>query len=232
MRRFQAIVAKEWKDARKNPQILLMAGMPLMFAFIFSKIGENQMDTSIFSILLALSMTGAFVQANMVCEEKEKHTLRVLMLSPASPAEVLLGKSLLTALLTSVVIVVCVLLGGVPSVHVGYISLLSLLSLVVFIAFGTVIGLLSRTVSESSIVGLPVLLIFVMGPVFGPIIGAGPVTAVVGILPTQHFILAVGDLAKGGGWTEIRLQLLNIAVWAVVSIVLCLFVYRKKRFDE
>ncbi|WP_409343820.1 ABC transporter permease [Paenibacillus sp. MBLB4367] len=110
MKRFQAIVAKEWKDTLKNPQILLMAAMPVMFAFLFSKMDDGK-DLSVmsFPILLALSMTGSFVQANMISEEKEKHTLRVLMLSPASTSEVLLSKSALTTLITFIVIVASVL---------------------------------------------------------------------------------------------------------------------------
>ena len=51
---------------------------------------------------MALVMVGGFVQAMLIAEEKEKHTLRVLMLSPASSVEVFLGKSLLTAGLITV----------------------------------------------------------------------------------------------------------------------------------
>ena len=47
--------------------------------------------------LMAFLFVAGFVQSMVIAEEKEKHTLRVLMLSPASSVEVLIGKSILTA---------------------------------------------------------------------------------------------------------------------------------------
>ncbi|VTR26053.1 Uncharacterised protein [Actinobacillus pleuropneumoniae] len=76
MKRLQAIINKEWKDSIRNPQILLMMGMPIMFAFLFSKMGSggtkgDDMMILSFPILLALSMTGAFVLAMMVRKRRK-----------------------------------------------------------------------------------------------------------------------------------------------------------------
>lgn len=64
MKRFQAIVIKEWKDGAKNPQILLMAALPIEFAIIFGKMDGDRLILISYPILMALSMTGAFLQAN------------------------------------------------------------------------------------------------------------------------------------------------------------------------
>jgi ABC-2 type transport system permease protein len=48
----------------------------------------------IVTLVMALSMNGALVVPLLVVEEKEKHTLQALLLSPARPAEVAAGKAL------------------------------------------------------------------------------------------------------------------------------------------
>ncbi|MCM3260976.1 ABC transporter permease [Paenibacillus lautus] len=237
MKRLQAIINKEWKDSIRNPQILLMMGMPIMFAFLFSKMGSggtkgDDMMILSFPILLALSMTGAFVLAMMVAEEKEKHTLRVLMLSPASTTEILMGKSFLTFVLTLIAVIASVAVSEVPEVNWGIPSLLILVSLVMFIALGLIIGLMSRTVQESSIIGLPVLIVFVMGPMFAPMLGNEWIMSIVDYLPTQKFIDVMGSVSQGAAISEMTQDLLICAGWTVISIVAATAVYSRKRFDR
>jgi len=54
-------------------------------------------------LVMALAMTGAFVVPLLLVEEKEKHTLEFLLVSPAGPAEVVAGKAL-TGLVYSLLI--------------------------------------------------------------------------------------------------------------------------------
>ncbi|TCZ71069.1 ABC transporter permease [Paenibacillus albiflavus] len=232
MRRFQAIVGKEWKDAAKNPQVLLMVGMPIFFAFLFSKMGQNSMAGLASSILMALVMSGAFIQGMTVAEEKEKHTLRVLMLSPATATEILMGKSCLTAIYTLISIVLSIFVSGATLTNIPALALMIALLLIIFIALGTIIGLLSRTVSESSIVGLPVLLLFIMGPLFAPALKVDLLTTIVSYLPSDHFIKAMLELVSGGSFGDISANLINMGIWVVVSLVLAAIVYSRKRFDK
>ncbi|PJN51459.1 hypothetical protein PAEVO_45510 [Paenibacillus sp. GM2FR] len=237
MKRLQAIINKEWKDSIRNPQILLMMGMPILFAFLFSRMGANgttgdDMMILSFPILLALSMTGAFVLAMMVAEEKEKQTLRVLMLSPASTTEILMGKSFLTFVLTVIAVIASVAVSEVPEVSWGIPSLLILISLIMFIALGLIIGLMSRTVQESSIIGVPVLIIFVMAPMFAPMLDSEFMMSFVNYLPTQKFIDIMGGVSAGVTMGEITSDLLICVAWMVVSIVAAVAVYSRKRFDK
>ncbi|MEC0309311.1 ABC transporter permease [Paenibacillus lautus] len=238
MKRLQAIINKEWKDSIRNPQILLMMGMPILFAFLFSRMGANGGTTGddmmilSFPILLALSMTGAFVLAMMVAEEKEKHTLRVLMLSPASTTEILMGKSFLTFVLTLIAVIASVAVSEVPEVSWGIPSLLILISLIMFIALGLIIGLMSRNVQESSIIGLPVLIIFVMGPMFAPMLDSEFMMSFVNYLPTQKFIDVMGSVSRGEAVGVMTKDLLICAGWMVISIAAAAAVYSRKRFDK
>ncbi|WP_020617328.1 ABC transporter permease [Paenibacillus daejeonensis] len=234
MRRFRAMVTKEWKDATRNPQILLNAGMPILLAVLFGQRGFEPGDLAYLSmpVLIAISVTGAFVQANMIAEEKEKHTLRALMLSPASKLEVLAGKSATTSLFALIVCAICVLVSGIPPVHLGYVLLLSFLLLLIFMALGTIIGLIARTASESSIVGLPILLVFVFGPIFVPDFDLPALMEFVHWLPSYQFVLAFTELLQDGGLRQIAGYLFYLLAWAAGTGVLSLLIYSRKRFDK
>lgn len=237
MKRFQAIVQKEWKDSIRNPQVLTMTAFPIVFAFLFARMGTDRSVSEdilmlSFPILMALSMTGSFVLAMMIAEEKEKHTLRALMLSPASTLEIMLGKSFLTAVLTVVAIVFSIMAGELPSVPAGILSLFILINLIMFMAIGLIIGLLSRTVQESSIIGLPVLLIFVMAPMFAPMLNNELLIQVVSILPTQKFMDMMNSMAMGQGMRELSGDLMISILWMAVSIAAATVMYRRRRFDN
>ncbi|MFF2092196.1 ABC transporter permease [Paenibacillus sp. NPDC058174] len=236
LNRLLAIAGKEWKDSVKNPQILLMAGMPIVFSILMkgqSSLSEgNTLDRFTVPVMIAIAVVGAFVQALMISEEKEKNTLRALMLSPASPVEVLLGKSAMTTVYTIAVMIVCMLITGIPAINIGYLVLFILLLLVIFMALGTSIGLISRTASETSIVGLPILLFFVFGPIFAPGLKVSFVMDVIGFIPSYHFMEGLSSIAQDEGMGELWLSLGNLLVWVVLSTLLVLFIYRGKRFDK
>lgn len=234
MRRFRAMVTKEWKDGIRNPHILLNAGMPILLAVLFSQQEVEPGDRTFLAIpiLIAISITGAFVQATMIAEEKEKNTLRSLMLSPASKLEVLAGKSATTTLFSLLVIAACIAISGLPDVPVLYLSLLIVLLLLIFLALGTIIGLFARTASESSIVGLPILLLFIFGPIFVPDLNLPALMTIISWLPSHQFVVAIAELTQGGGAGQIAGHLLNLVIWMIVAGALCLFIYGKRRFDK
>ena len=168
----------------------------------------------------------------MIAEEKEKHTLRALMLSPAGTLEILLGKSFLTAVFTVVAILFSIMASAIPGVPAGILALFILINLIMFIAIGLMIGLLSRTVQESSIIGLPVLLIFVMAPMFAPMLNNELLIQVVSILPTQKFMDMMDSMAMGQGLQEIGGGLMISILWMIASIVASAVIYSRRRFDN
>ncbi|MCM3338573.1 ABC transporter permease [Paenibacillus sp. MER TA 81-3] len=231
MKRVSAIIQKEWKDSSKNPVLLLTAVIPVIFAFLFRS--EQSVGASVLTMPMnmALSITGAFVQAMMVAEEKEKHTLRVLMLSPAKPIEVLLGKSAISAIMTVSAVILSILIANTPSINLVSFLLLLIPNIVMYLALGTLIGLMSRTSMETSFLGMPLLLIFLMGPMFGALLNSEAVNIAIGYLPTEQMAAACDILWNGGSLTDIWSHIGVTFIWAVASVLLCIIVYRAKRYD-
>lgn len=231
MRRFSAMFRKELQDFKTNSQTLIMLLMPLVFSVLFSR-SDNMREVGANSLTaMALVMVGGFVQAMLIAEEKEKNTLRVLMLSPASPIEVLIGKSSLTGMITVAICFINLLILGKLEGNFALLLLIFVLGMLIFNLIGTCIGLLAQNVPQTSTIGLPILMIFLFGDLIGMFVKNEVVTKIIDYLPTRHIGVAVSSVIKGGGFSAITSNLLNIIIWLVAVLVITLFVYRKKQMD-
>lgn len=230
-KRVNAIFIKDWKDLQRNSYIIFTLAFPLVFAALLGRIGEENAVFSTYPINLALLIAGAFIQAAMVAEEKEKNTLRGLLLSPASIAEIFVGKSALSAVMTIVVIIGSIFLSDykVPSPPLFALSVL--LGLVFYLATGTILGLLSRTVMETSIIGMPVLVVFGMGSILKAMVENETLLKIIDYLPNEQLNTIWAGLSNGDSFSGIIENILVLFVWAAVSIVITVVIYRKRRID-
>ncbi len=71
MRRVSAIFRKEIQDFKTNSQVLLMAFLPIILSFLFSRFGVGKEMLGITTITAFLFVAG-FVQSMVIAEEKEK----------------------------------------------------------------------------------------------------------------------------------------------------------------
>lgn len=212
--------------------LLITAALPLIFSFMFSNGSiEDGATILMMPINMALLITCLFVQSMIVAEEKEKHTLRVLMLSPAKPIEVLLGKSAISVFLTLCALIVTFLIARTPGLPLIGLGMLIVPSLIMYVAFGTLTGLLSRTMMETSFVGMPLMIVFLMGPTFSNIFNSSLVDTIVTYLPTSQLSAAAQKLWDGQGVSSILIHTGIITIWMAAAIIITLIVYRSKRYD-
>ncbi|NWK71544.1 ABC transporter permease [Bacillus paramycoides] len=230
MRRVSAIFRKEVQDFKSNSQVLLMASLPIIFAFIFSRFGQGSAGVSIITLTSFLFVAG-FVQSMVIAEEKEKHTLRVLMLSPASSVEVLLGKSILIACLTLIICIVNLFILDQLSGNLLLLGLIMLCGTILFIVIGTVIGLLAESVPQTSLIGMPILMTMYLAVQFEPMVENKVIKTMIEYLPTSHMAKAINSLVDGAGFSSISGHMLNVGIWLVISLAACLIVYKKKQLD-
>ncbi|HFJ9283135.1 TPA: ABC transporter permease [Bacillus toyonensis] len=230
MRRVSAIFRKEVQDFKTNSQVLLMASLPIIFAFIFSRFGEERMGVGIITLMAFLFVAG-FVQSMVIAEEKEKHTLRVLMLSPASSVEVLLGKSILTACLTLGICIVNLFILDQFGGNLLLLGFIFLCGTILFIVIGTMIGLLAESVPQTSLIGMPILMTMYLAVQFEPMVENKVIKTMIEYLPTSHIAKAINSLVEGAGFSSISGHVLNVGVWLILSLIACLIVYKKKQMD-
>ncbi len=231
IKRVNAIFIKDWKDLQRNSYVIFTLAIPLVFAAWLGRIGEDNVAMSTYPINLALVIAGAFIQAAMVAEEKEKNTLRGLLLSPASTLEILVGKSSLSAVMTIVIIIGSIFLSGYEVPSILFFSISLLLGLIFYLAIGTILGLLSRTVMETSIIGMPVLILFGMSSMFKLMVENETLLKIIDYLPSEQLSAIWFDLSNGEGFSEIIENMLVLLLWAAVSIVITVIIYKKRRVD-
>ncbi|GAF63336.1 ABC transporter permease protein [Bacillus sp. TS-2] len=229
MKRIQAILVKDYKDLMKNSYMLTTVIIPIFFAYMFSR-GEI-IDTTLLALTLTLCLVvvGSFIQAGMIAEEKEKNTLRGLLLSPLNTAEIFIGKSLLSVLMSIVVIMICIFISGFKVPEQWWFFVLGTgINLIFFISVGTILGLLSRTVMETSVLGLPVMLLLGMSSFATQLFPIGNLDRILNFFPEPRFALLITALNEG---TSVIEHLLILGLWAFVSIILCVIIFKRRRFD-
>lgn len=231
MRRFSAIVRKEMYDAGKNSQVVIMALLPILLAVFYSNMDSVKEFFAGFTIAMTLTMVGSYVQAIIIAEEKEKHTLRVLMLSPAKPLEVILGKSVLTVFFVLASSFISLVILDTFKGNIGMLVIILLIGTLLCVVLGTIVGLLSQNIAQTSILGLPIFLMFTLGPMLQEMVKNEFVIKVVSFLPTSHIMEALQKVIKGKGFVAIQEHLLNNIIWTICLIILCIIVYKKKQMD-
>jgi len=231
LKRVNAILLKDWKDLLKNSYIIFTLAFPLIFAVILGKV-ESEGPQTTFLINFALVISGCFVQAAMIAEEKEKNTLRGLLLSPASTLEVLVGKSSLSAIVTIIVIIGSILLSGFEPPSIFLFSLNVFLCLIIYITLGTLLGLFSRNVMETTIIGMPVLMIFGVGSLLQNVVDSKILLKIISFLPNEQSDIILSELNKNGGFNDVMNNLLILVVWVVIMLAVTFYTYGKRRFDK
>jgi ABC-2 type transport system permease protein len=231
IKRVSAIVRKEYMDLMKNYQMAIMGIVPIILAVVYSKM--NIMEPGALAsmlIMMTLIMVPTTIQANMIAEEKEKDTLRGLMLSPANVAEVLTGKSFITIVYTAAVCVACLFIIEVQ-VNALFMALVILVGIISFICIGTFVGLMVNSVSVMNTILLPMMFALMFGAMFAGSVENEMAKMVLDNLITSQIIESSTLVVEGEGLDKIAHNLLVMGVWFAVSLVACIIVYRKKRFD-
>lgn len=84
---------------------------------------------------------------------------------------------------------------------------------------------------ETSIIGMPVLVIFGMGSMFKSMVENKTLLNIIDYLPNEQLNAIWFGLSSGEGFNGIIENLLVLLVWVAISIVITIVIYRKRRID-
>ena len=231
MKRVFAILQKDFKDFSRNMAISIVIFLPPIMAAIYGRMGVDSIEAHYMIINMTFSMVATFVQCCLIAEEKEKNTLRGLMLSPASTPEILGGKSLLSFILTIGIIIFCVFLTEYKPQNIAIIAVAIILSSFFYIGLGTLLGLFAKSVMEASVIVLPVMIVFSFGSFITELASQYPILKTANYLPNVQLIDLATKVETGAGFGDVLSNLGIILVWVVVTGILTVVVYRKRRVD-
>lgn len=159
-----AVMKKQLKDTLKNKTVFIQFIMfPVLTIIMNRAITIDGMPENFFVNLFATMYVGMAPLTSIsaiIAEEKEKNTLRVLLMSNVKPYEYLLG-------IGSYVFIACMLGAGVICAAGSYrlqeglvFMLIMAIGIVTSLLMGAVIGTWSKTQMMATSVAVPVMMIF------------------------------------------------------------------------
>ena len=232
MKRVNAIFQKDLRDILRNSAVSVTALMPIVIAFVMGKMGDDiAIEAHYMVINFSMVIVGSFVQCCLIAEEKEKNTLRGLMLSPASTLEILGGKSLLSLIATMIIVVVGAFLTGYRPDNIFIIAVAILLSSFFFIGLGTLLGLLAKSVMEASVIILPFMLVFGFGSMITMFADEYPILNMVDYAPNMQLVDIAVKIESGIGLSGVWSNFGIITLWIIAIYVLTSIVFKKQKMD-
>jgi ABC-2 type transport system permease protein len=183
--------------------------------------------------LLYSFIVGITFVPRLLLEEKEKKTIRILMVTTASFGDVVVGKLL-------VVLIFQLLLSGlvlaIQSAFTGQVSLVLLFALLgscFSVALGLLFGSILRTSTAAEVVGGIVIFIFIVpGIIVGPLeqlLGNSPIVQVMRIVPTYYIADGMYNAVRNQGtWGNTLLDIGVIVGCILVLLAISTWILRRQ----
>ena len=238
-RKIAALFKKEVKGLSKNANVLLMCLLPILFSFIYTKavggVGKNdgfgKLEILSMCVGMNIVLIAGFMIAMLIAEEKEKNTLRTLMLSGVSPLEFLAGKVIITFLVSEILNIVIFYIVGMDSVHLGKFILLTSLVVISMIEIGAVVGIIVPDQMAAGTVGMPILMVFLMVPLLSNF--SKKIELIARVLPNYNMNLMFQKVFSGGeiGTGEAK-NIAVILIWIIIAGVTFVYTYNKVGLDK
>lgn len=171
IRKIAAILEKQIKDTLKNKEVLIQFLMfPVIALIMENSINIEGMPEGFFVKMFSsmyIGMAPLTAISAIVAEEKEKNTLRVLMMSDVRAGEYLLGVG-------SYVWAACMLgslllaaAGGFQGKELVIFLGVMCIGIIISLLAGAAIGIMSRTQMAATSVTVPVMMVFSFLPMMG-----------------------------------------------------------------
>lgn len=229
------LLRKDAADMVKNPNMLLMLLLPLLFAWIYTFIGAETGDgmppvmVLTISTLMALALVPLSLLSSAIAEEKEKNTLRTLMLTGVTAGEFLTAKVLATKLAMAAVGAGVFLVAGAPlPVLIPYLAAI-LLGGLPLLLLGAVIGIASRDQMSTGIAAAPLALLMMIPTIFSAV---GGVMGWIAKLTPTTAVLELVYAAMGLQEQSVAYSVAVLVVWSVLTAAAFALIYKKKRLDN
>ena len=239
MHTLAVLIKKDFRLMFTNKNMLIMILLPIGFAVlyqtIFGDVKEAGMPSNFVLTLCellnlsAIPLTGL---AMMVAEEKEKNTLRVLMLSDVSALEYIFSKIISVLVLMELITIVIFFITATQLSYLPMFLLVTTVTSVSMLLFGSVVGLLSKDQMSTSTLSTPLMILFLIPPMFQNMNEV--IDKIASIVPTTRMMAIINDAMNGMSILsqEHLLDFGIILAWILLGVVTFAMMYRKKGFDN
>ena len=228
MRNVGVIFKKQLKDTLKNKTVLIQFIMfPLMTLIMEHAISLPDMPelffTKLFSVMY-MGMAPMTSAAAIISEEKEKNTLRALMMANVKPWEYLLGVG--AYVWTLCMAGAGIMATGLPASDVPFYLGVMAAGFVISISLGACIGIFSSNQMTATSLFVPVMLVFSFSPMLAMF--NDKIEKVARIFYTQQLRVLMNQMSFEGIKPE---SIMILIVNAVLAIALFFVAFKRKGLE-
>ena len=230
MKNIKAVFMKQMLDTLKNKMVFIQFLMfPLMAIIMENAIKLEDMPEHFFAKLFAVMFVGMAPLSCMsaiISEEKEKNTLRALMMSNVKPWQYITSVGAYIFILCMIGTAVFAVLCGYGGAELARFILTMISGIILSETIGAVIGIFSRNQMAATSLTLPIMMVFSFVPMLSMFNES--VKKAAGIIYSQQ----ISDLINGIGVSEISAKsVIVIAANFVVGVALFALAYKKKGLE-
>ncbi len=230
MRNINAVFMKQMKETIKNKAVLIQFLMfPIMVIIMENAIKIENMPEHFFVKLFAVMFIGMApltCMSSIISEEKEKNTLRVLMMSNVKPAQYLLGTGFYVWLLCMAGGTVFAVCGEYKGIDFLKFMIIMAVGVILSGLAGAVIGIFSQNQMSATSVTVPVMMVFSFLPMLSMFNES--IEKIARITYSQQLSLLINGL---GNSTVNAENLIILTTNFLIAIVLFCIAFRKKGLE-
>ena len=220
------IIGKQMKDTLRHKESLIQfILMPIMVIILQNSVQTVDMPKNYFVNIFAtmyIGMAPLSIMASIISEEKEKDTLRVLLMHNVKPMEYLLGVGSFILGICMLGVFIFAIVGGYSGMVLLRFILIMVIGIVISIIIGALIGIMCKSQMTATSITVPVMMLVSFLPMlsmFNPTIQKVAWLTYTGqmsemIDKVEHFALTCENV-------------LVLAVNAVIATVLFIFSFKR-----
>ena len=230
MKNIKAVFLKQLSDTLKNKMVLIQFVMFPMLVIIFENaIKIEDMPEHFFAKLFAVMFVGMAPLTSMsaiISEEKEKNTLRVLMMSNVKPGEYLVGVGAYVFVMCAFGTAVFAAVGGYSGADFAVFITVMSVGIILSELAGAVIGVFCSNQMTATSITVPVMMIFAFLPMLS--IFNDTIKAAARVTYSQQ----LSELINGIGTSAVSAEsVIVISVNFVLVVALFTIAYRRKGLE-
>lgn len=232
--KFAALFKLGMEDLTKNMSVFVYVLIPLALAFLYSGMMEGAPVEMLFFIcvLMNLAMIPIVLMGTIIAEEKEKNTLRTLLLNDVRAVEVLGAKAVICLIFVILDNILMYFILGVDTAKFAQYQLVGLFVALAVILFGAFVGLFAKNQMSASLIAMPFMFLF-LAPMFIRMLDNEVANKVSQFLPTDAMLTIFYSIYEDTvSAAKIAMPLVVIAAWLVLSVVMFYVAYKKVGVDN
>lgn len=230
MKNIKAVFTKQMIDTMKNKTVFIQFLLFPVMAIVMEntlKI-ENMPEhffVKLFSVMF-IGMSPLTCMSSIISEEKEKNTLRVLMMSNVKSWQYLISVGTYVFIMCMIGTIVFALLGEYRNSELAIFIVTMVSGIILSELIGAVVGIFSRNQMTATSVTVPVMMIFSFVPMLSMF--NNNIEKIAKVIYSQQ----ISNLINNIGVSDIPADsIIIIAMNFIISIVLFAVVYRKKGLE-